>query len=93
MSALLKTRETAVWLILMVVSVSNWVLGSQRSSLESDSSAAVLILLTLAFFKVSLIMQYFMEVRHANNELKVSCNLWLLAVFLLVTSANVGVFN
>lgn len=93
MSALLKTRETAVWLILMVVSVSNWVLGSQRSSLESDSSAAALILLTLAFFKVSLIMQYFMEVRHANNELKVSCNLWLLAVFLLVTSANVGVFN
>ncbi|MFT6551642.1 MAG: hypothetical protein ACJA1I_001685 [Zhongshania marina] len=93
MSALLKTRETAVWLILMVVSISNWVLGSQRSSLESDSSAAVIILLTLAFFKVSLIMQYFMEVRHANNELKVSCNLWLLAVFLLVTSANVGVFN
>ncbi|RNL65865.1 cytochrome C oxidase subunit IV family protein [Zhongshania marina] len=93
MSALLKTRETAVWLILMVVSISNWVLGSQRSSLESDSSATVIILLTLAFFKVSLIMQYFMEVRHANNELKVSCNLWLLAVFLLVTSANVGVFN
>ena len=93
MSALLKTRETSVWLILMVVSISNWVLGSQRSSLESDSSAAVIILLTLAFFKVSLIMQYFMEVRHANNELKVSCNLWLLAVFLLVTSANVGVFN
>jgi hypothetical protein len=93
MSVLLKTRETAVWLILMVVSISNWVLGSQRSSLESDSSAAVIILLTLAFFKVSLIMQYFMEVRHANNELKVSCNLWLLAVFLLVTSANVGVFN
>jgi hypothetical protein len=93
MSPLLKTRETAIWLILMVVSISNWVLGSQRSSLESDSSAAVIILLTLAFFKVSLIMQYFMEVRHANNELKVSCNLWLLAVFLLVTSANVGVFN
>jgi hypothetical protein len=93
MSPLLKTRETAIWLILMVVSISNWVLGSQRSSIDSDSSAAVIILLTLAFFKVSLIMQYFMEVRHANNELKVSCNLWLLAVFLLVTSANVGVFN
>lgn len=93
MSALLKTRETAVWLLLMVVSITNWVLGSQDNSFDTGSRAAIIILLTLAFFKVSLIMRYFMEVRHASNELKISCGLWLLATYILVTAANVGAFN
>jgi hypothetical protein len=93
MNALLKTRETAVWLVLMLASIANWLLGSQDGSLETSHHVAVVVLLTLAFFKVSLIMRYFMEIRHAGRELKLSCALWLLATYILVTAANVGIFN
>ncbi|WP_269619665.1 cytochrome C oxidase subunit IV family protein [Zhongshania sp. BJYM1] len=95
MNALLKTRETLVWLalVLMLLSISIWALSSQRSALESDSGAAIFVLLTLTFFKVSLIMGYFMEVRHASNDLKIRYQIWLMTMYILVTAANVGAFN
>ena len=93
MVSLLKTRETAVWLLLMLVSIANWLVGGQQGVLNSSARAEVIVLLSLAFLKVSLIMQYFMEVRHASNDLRITAVIWLLASYALVLSANVGVFS
>ena len=91
--AILKTHETAVWFILMTLSVINFIAGGEHINTEGTEKGTVAFLLCLAFFKVRLVMRYFMEVRHATNELKISCELWLLGSFLLVTSFNVGLFN
>lgn len=91
--AFLKTRETAVWFILMALSIINFIAGGEHLNSVGNEKGTVIFLLCLAFFKVRLIMRYFMEVRHATNELKISCELWLLGSFLLVTSFNTGLFN
>lgn len=91
--ATLKTRETAIWLLLMLLTVLNLSLSSPSPEPTTQPGYATVLLLILAFFKVHLVMTYFMEVRHATTELKVSCQLWLIACFVLVTTSNMGLLN
>ena len=93
MSSLIKTRETAVWVVLMVISSITWLLGSHHGLVGDDTRYDVVILLALAFFKVRLVIHYFMEVRHAPLELKLSCEAWVLASFFIFTGFNIGLIG
>ena len=90
MMQLIKTRETLVWLFLMVLSALTWVLGAHHQMLSDDRRVEIVALLSIAFFKVWLVIQHFMEVRHAPMMLKLSCGGWLLLTFGTVVSLCCG---
>ncbi|MFT5118056.1 MAG: hypothetical protein ACI9NY_001590, partial [Kiritimatiellia bacterium] len=77
MNELIKSKETSVWLLLMMITMGSWVLGANHSILFNTPANEAAVLMALAFFKVRLIIRYFMEVRHAPKMLKLSCECWL----------------
>ena len=77
MNEVLRTKETAVWLLLMLITIVAWVLGSNHSMLFDEPAGEAVVLMALAFFKVRLVIRYFMEVRHASFLLKLSFEAWL----------------
>lgn len=81
------SRESRTWLLLMLLSLISWQLGGSHGS---NPTISVLVLISLAFFKVHLIMGDFMEVRHAPRVLKMTAAAWLLASYLLVMFFNLG---
>jgi hypothetical protein len=70
LTALLKTRTTAVWLVLIVATLVSWRIGTDRGLHASLATAVVLI---VAFVKVRFVGVYFMELRDAP--------VWLRTVF------------
>lgn len=73
----LKSPETIVWLILMAVTGLSWVLGANHGIVTKNSFIETAFLIILAFFKIRLIMLYFMEVRHGPITLRLSCEAWV----------------
>jgi hypothetical protein len=77
MRNLIFSKETAIWIVLMLISIFSWVVGINHGMLFERAfleSAAILI---LAFFKVRLVIIHFMEVGHAPTTLKLSCEAWV----------------
>ncbi|WP_159239538.1 cytochrome C oxidase subunit IV family protein [Zhongshania aliphaticivorans] len=77
MRNLIFSKETAIWIVLMLISIFSWVVGINHGMLFEKAfleSAAILI---LAFFKVRLVIMHFMEVGHAPTTLKLSCEAWV----------------
>lgn len=74
----LKSAETVVWIILMSITGLSWLLGANHGVFISDAFIESAFLIVLAFFKIRLIMLYFMEVRHGPMTLRLSCEAWIL---------------
>ena len=77
MRNLIFSKETAIWIVLMLISIFSWVVGINHGMLFEKAfleSAAILI---LAFFKVRLVIMHFMEVGHAPTTLRLSCEAWV----------------
>ena len=68
MTALLRTRATAVWAFLILATVVSWTLGTQHG-FHNATPASVVILL-IAFIKVRLVGLYFMELGDAPKVLR-----------------------
>jgi hypothetical protein len=87
-----KSKETAVWLLLAGLTMVSWLLGNKYSVLEPDQfrymTAAVVV---LAFFKIRLVVMYFMEILHAPLPLRAIFEIWcgLFCVILIVIFASV----
>ncbi len=88
MTALVRTRATAVWIVLILATIASWTLGSDHGL--SDHTLASVVILLIAFIKVRLVGLYFMELRDAPSVLRglfeaycvVVCTL-LVSVFLV----------
>lgn len=77
MRNLIFSKETVIWIVLMLISIFSWIVGINHGMLFEKAfleSAAILI---LAFFKVRLVIMHFMEVGHAPTTLKLSCEVWV----------------
>ncbi len=72
----LMTAETAVWLLLVAMTVVSWTIAAFTGS-NDGGGATNLSLILIAFIKVRFIMLYFMEVRHGPFLLRLSCEAWL----------------
>lgn len=74
--------SSAVWALLMLATVLSWWLGTGHGmdSSASGLKQAALIVIGLAFFKVRLVIQHFMEVRHAPLALRFVTEAWVVAV-------------
>lgn len=86
-------RESAVWLLLMALSIITWVIGASHSELVPDPDYGILLLLALAFYKCRLVIRYFMETRHAPLTLQLSCDAWVIGSFVAITGLLNGWFT
>lgn len=77
----MNNRITQVWLILMLATGASWWLGTVNGvdTFASTATASVLLML-VAFFKIRLVINYFMEVRHAPVALRALCETWVVGV-------------
>ena len=75
----LTSLETLVWIVLMVLTTLSWVLGANHGLIAQDASWEMAVLVIVAFFKIRLIMLYFMEVRHGPMLLRLSTEVWILS--------------
>lgn len=80
---LLRGRTTAVWVALIAATAASWWLGSDHGGLLGHTAASVLVLL-VAFFKLRLVGLYFMELRAAPAPLRGLLEGYSAAVCLLV---------
>lgn len=79
---------TTVWLLLVAATcISAWLGLRVDDAVEPSASSSVMILV-IAMFKVRLVIQHFMEVRHAPWPLRLICEVWVLGVCALM----VGLF-
>lgn len=78
MDATVTRRILAVWLILSLMTVASWLLGSARGHGEFSPSTAVTVgILAAAVVKSRLIIRHFMEVRAAPRWLPGITDCWL----------------
>ena len=70
MTALLRTKATAVWVFLILATTVSWMLGTDHGFGRNGHTLASVVILLIAFIKVRLIGLYFMELREAPILLK-----------------------
>lgn len=70
---------TLAWMVLFLATAVSWSLG--QDSTQVTTLAAGVAILSLAFFKVRLILLYFMELRFAPQPWRGIFELWVLAVW------------
>ena len=73
-SSTLKKTAIAVGALLSALTVGSYILGIDH--LLGFSRAAMAVVLIIAFVKVWLVTQYFMDIRHSPRWLKVIVNGW-----------------
>lgn len=81
----LRKKETFVWGLLILMTILAWVFGSNNiNSVTGSADNIAAIVLTLAFFKVRLVLMYFMEAGSAPWALRGILEAWLIITFSLV---------
>ena len=76
-SSILKSKETFIWVILAGVTLLSWTLGNKYSLIDAGHIRYMtMLVMLLAFFKVRLVVMYFMEVDHAPLPLRILFELW-----------------
>ncbi|MFN9525614.1 MAG: cytochrome C oxidase subunit IV family protein [Pseudomonadaceae bacterium] len=78
MKALLFSRETLVWLILMAMTITSWVLAYTHGMLLPNARYEAVLILVLAFVKARLVLMHFMEAGDSPAQLRVPCEVWVL---------------
>ncbi|WP_067671555.1 cytochrome C oxidase subunit IV family protein [Nocardia miyunensis] len=65
MQNLLRTKTTAIWLLLITATALSWAIGSGHGFGGDGRTAASLTILLVAVLKMRLVGRYFMELRDA----------------------------
>lgn len=89
MKEILLTRASLIWLALMVLTVASWLLGTGLNTHFFGIHAEGSAILILAMIKARMIINNFMEVRHAPTALKLCCDAWTIAV----AASMLGIYN
>jgi len=80
-SLLLNDPVTWVWLLLAGLTGVSWWLGAgQTFEAAGDYRYTTVSLMLLAFFKIRLVVMYFMEIRIAPLPLRIAFETWVVAV-------------
>lgn len=86
MKALLLSRVTLVWMLLIAATALSWELGHGLGF--RDARSAGVAILVISFAKVRFVIREFMEIRDAPLWMRVVGDTWLL----LITVVLVGLF-
>ncbi len=77
MKALIYSRESLVWLVLMSITLCSWLLAWNHGQLLSNLRLEAVVILALAFIKARLVLMHFMEANHAPAQLRLPCETWI----------------
>ncbi|CAA0101496.1 cytochrome C oxidase subunit IV family protein [Zhongshania aliphaticivorans] len=80
MQNLLNDKATHIWLLLMGLSLSSWILSMQSS--RATGFVSIAIILVISLFKARLVLRNFMDVAEAPAWLRYSVDAWVLTVFI-----------
>jgi hypothetical protein len=78
------TRATLVWLLVASLTLVSWFVGSHHHSVLNSIAPGAVILLFVAFFKIRLVILYFMEIKHAPLFLRLACEAWVIITCLCI---------
>lgn len=70
MKTLVQTKASLAWLVLVALTVSQWVIGTQTGGAGAQHVSASLVIFVVAVFKARLVGLYFMELRDAPMALR-----------------------
>lgn len=90
---MIKTRETVVWLTLMALTIISWTVAVSDKLMLDSADYKGIGLIVVAFFKVRLVILYFMEVRDSSAQLRYSCETWVLVSCLLLIGLYTGLLS
>ena len=83
MTAYLRSRLTAVWLLLTLVTFVSWWLGAEGEGDRVDVPITAAVV-AIALVKAHFVFWHFMDVRSGPRWLRWSCDGWLAYVGLMV---------
>jgi hypothetical protein len=87
LASLLRTRTTAVWLVLTVATLLSWSLGGHHTLGMSNSHAlAGIAILLIAFVKIRFVGLYFMDLRGAPTVLRIIFETYCAVVFVALAA-------
>lgn len=87
LSPLLRTRTTAVWLLLTLATLLSWSLGGHHTLGMSHSHAlASISILLIAFVKIRFVGLYFMDLRGAPPVLRIMFETYCAVVFVALAA-------
>ncbi|MCY1277737.1 Prokaryotic Cytochrome C oxidase subunit IV [compost metagenome] len=78
MKSLLLSRETLVWIVLMAMTITSWVLAYTHGTLLPNARYEAVLILGLAFIKARLVLMHFMEAGNSPKQLRLPCEAWVL---------------
>lgn len=74
----------AAWLILVFATLIAWWLGHGVKNTQENIDIAVAGIIGTAFIKVWIVGLQFMELRYAPRWLRISFNLWVIAISMII---------
>jgi hypothetical protein len=84
--ALLRSRQTAVWALLVAATLLSFELGHGIGFRSAEAAGVAILLVT--FIKVRFVMRDFMELRHAPRWMRALSDAWCL----LICALLIGLF-
>ncbi len=80
MNSFLRSSPTLIWAILLMATLGSWQIGVKEAALVDGSAVLGVGLMVLAFIKVHLVLNYFMDLRHAPWGWRLLYEGWIVAV-------------
>jgi hypothetical protein len=87
LAPLLRTRTTAVWLLLTAATLLTWSLGTDHGlGMSHGHTLTAVVILVIAIVKIRFIGMYFMELRHSPPALRAVFEIYCAAVLLTLSA-------
>jgi caa(3)-type oxidase subunit IV len=86
MKTLVRTKASVAWLVLVALTVTQWVIGTQSGVGTPHHVSASLVTFVVAVFKARLVGLYFMELREAPIALRGLFEIYCIALLAVLST-------
>jgi hypothetical protein len=86
MRALVQTKASVAWLVLVALTVTQWAIGTHSGVGGPHHVSASLVIFVVAVFKVRLVGIYFMELRDAPVALRGLFEIYCIALLAVLST-------
>ena len=84
MKTLVQTKASLAWVVLVALTVTQWVIGTQTGVGSPHHVSAGLVIFAVAVFKARLVGLYFMELREAPIALRGLFEIYCIALLVVL---------
>jgi caa(3)-type oxidase subunit IV len=86
MKTLVQTKASLAWLVLVALTVTQWVLGTHSGVGGPHHVSVSLVIFVVAVFKARLVGLYFMELREAPVQLRGLFEIYCIALLAVLST-------